>query len=293
MTMPSRYTTENNDISPFEVSSFPWRIQNFFIFIFLFPFSFPFILFGILGCILVAPFYKNFPLSSKDKASSFLSWLFMVGTRINVRTKDRNLNKKDHSQLYVSPHICMAEVNLLMLSLGHFRILTAEFTKNIPVFNIPIRCLDPIYVVRGKNKQKGASAFNLLKQSIEETNYRHIIFPEGTYTNGKSIIRFKTGAFALAVPVTPVVFHYPKYIPFWNRQESSIFIQFYRLMSQIYTPINIEILPTYHPSKEERADPKLYASNVRILIAKHADRPLSNKTLEDSPNYQLDANVRS
>lgn len=284
--------SENKEDFPFRVTPFPFQIQNFLIFIFLLPFSFPFVLSGIFGCILVAPFYKNLPLSSKDKVCSFLSWLFMVGTRLYVRTKDHNLDKKDHSQLYISPHICMAEVNLLMLSLGHFRILTAEFTKKIPIFNIPIRCLDPIYVARGKNKKKGFSAFDLLQKSIQDTEYRHMLFPEGTYTNGNSIIRFKTGAFALGIPLTPVIFHYPKYVPFWNRQESSVFVQIYRLMSQLYTPINIEILPTYHPSEEECANPKLYTSNVRSLIAKHADRPLSEKTLEDSPNYQLDANLK-
>ena len=176
----------------------------------------------------------------------------------------------------------------MMISLGHFRIITAEFSRTVPIFKFFVEALDPIYVIRDKSKKNTTSALELLKRSIAETEYRHMIFPEGTYTNGQSVIRFKSGAFVLGIPVTPIIFHYPKYVPFWNRQESTVFIQFYRLMSQVYTPINIEILPTYHPSPEELSDPKLYASNVRILMAKAANRPLSDKSLQDSPNYKSD-----
>lgn len=31
----------------------------------------------------------------------------------------------------------------------------------------------------------------------------------------------------------------------------------------------IEFLPVYHPSEEEKTDPKLYANNVRKLMAKY------------------------
>lgn len=276
------------NIDPFHVTPFPFQLSKFLIFLALLPFSFPFIFLGTFGGLIVTFFYRRLSLPNKDRAARFLSWLFKVGTRVKIELKDHNQSRKDHSRLYVSPHICMAEVNLLMISLGHIRIITADFSRTIPIFKHFVEALDPIYVARGKNKKNAPSAFELLKKSIEETEYRHMIFPEGTYTNGKTLIQFKTGAFALGIPVTPVVFHYPKYVPFWNRQESNIFTQFYRLMAQVYTPIIVEILPTYTPSEEERTDPKLYAENVRNVMAKATNRPLSDKSLQDSPNYKKD-----
>lgn len=284
---------ENKELDPFYVTPFPFEVKNFLLFLLLLPFSLPFIFLGTFGGLITTIFYRGFSLTNKDRASRFLSWLFMIGTRIRVKTKDHNPSTSDHSQLYVAPHICMAEVNLMMVPLGHIRILTAEFSRTVPIFKYFVEALDPIYVARGKNKKDAPSALELLKKSIKETEYRHMIFPEGTYTNGKTLIRFKSGAFVLGIPVTPIIFHYPKYVPFWNRQESTIFVQFYRLMTQLYTPINIEILPTYHPSPEEIGDPKLYASNVRMLMAEAANRPLSNKMLQDSPNFKADIKANS
>jgi len=284
---------EQTDIDPFLVTPYPIRPQNILIFLLFLPISLPFILLGSLGCLLIAPFYRGLSLPLKDKGCQMLSWFFKVGTRLTIRLTDHNLSRKDHSALYVSSHVCMAEVNILMMSLGHIRIMTAEFTKTIPFFNIPVKALDPIYVSRGKKNPNTPSPVTLLKQSIAETKYRHLIFPEGTYTNGKTLIRFKSGAFVLGIPVTPVIFHYPKYVPFWNRKESNILVQFYRLMSQVYTPVRIEILPTYHPSQEEINNPKIYAANVREYMGFHARRPLSDKSLQDSPNYQLDVQAKS
>lgn len=282
----------SEEIDPFYVTPFPVSLKNTLLFLLLLPFSLPFLFLGTFGGLIVTSFYRKLSLPNKDRATKVLSWLFMMGTRIKMQIKDHNPSTEAHSKLYVSPHICMAEVNLMMIPLGHIRIITAEFSKTVPVFKYFVEALDPIYVVRGKNKKNAPSAFEALKQSITETEYRHMIFPEGTYTNGETLIQFKSGAFALGVPVTPVIFHYPKYIPFWNRQESNILIQFYRLMAQVYTPINIEILPTYYPSTEELEQPKIYAQNVREIIAAAAKRPLSNKSLQDSPNFKLDVRAK-
>lgn len=48
----------------------------------------------------------------------------------------------------------------------------------------------------------------------------------------------------------------------WGRVQSS-FWHFMRLQTQFINLVNIEILPPYISSDEERADARLYAENVR------------------------------
>lgn len=45
-------------------------------------------------------------------------------------------------------------------------------------------------------------------------------------------------------------------------------------MTQFQTRLDIAILPPYTPSPEERADPKLYAANVRVLYGRAMGLPL-------------------
>ena len=155
------------------------------------------------------------------------------------------------------------------------------------IFGYFINSLNPLYVERGKRKG-GLSA--ALKQSLEEGQQRHLIFPEGTYTNGTRILQFKSGAFVPGQPVAPLAFHFPKYAPFWNRQESSLVVQIYRVLSRPFTPVTVRFLPMVFPSEKEKSNPKLYAENVRLLLSHTMNRPLSKYELTDSPNFQLDIN---
>ena len=40
-------------------------------------------------------------------------------------------------------------------------------------------------------------------------------------------------------------------------------------MAQLYTRFEMEFLPVYYPSAAEKADAKLYADNVRNVMAKY------------------------
>ena len=48
----------------------------------------------------------------------------------------------------------------------------------------------------------------------------------------------------------------------WGRVQSSLW-HFMRLQTQLINLVDVEVLPPYIPSEEERKDPRLYADNVR------------------------------
>ena len=52
-------------------------------------------------------------------------------------------------------------------------------------------------------------------------------------------------------------------------------------LAQPFTRAEIEFLPVYYPSAAEQKDPKLYASNVRDLMAADLKIPTSDMTFEE------------
>ena len=52
-------------------------------------------------------------------------------------------------------------------------------------------------------------------------------------------------------------------------------------LAQPFTRAEIEFLPVYYPSPAEQKDPKLYASNVRDLMAADLKIPTSEMTFEE------------
>ncbi|WVY89930.1 hypothetical protein V8G54_035444 [Vigna mungo] len=103
-----------------------------------------------------------------------------------------------------------------------------------------------------------------------------MLFPEGTTTNGEFLLPFKTGGFLAKAPVLPVILTYPyqRFSPAWEsisgvRHAIFILCQFVNYMEVIQ-------LPTYYPSQQEQDDPKLYANNVRRLMASEVCFPNAN-----------------
>lgn len=96
-----------------------------------------------------------------------------------------------------------------------------------------------------------------------------LVFPEGTVTNGKALLGFKTGAFRPGKPVQPVLVRYPNKHPTttWAYDGHPPTLGFLLTMMQWNTRVELEFLPPYHPSQEEVADSKLFAENVRKLMA--------------------------
>ena len=52
-------------------------------------------------------------------------------------------------------------------------------------------------------------------------------------------------------------------------------------LAQPFTRAEIEFLPVYHPNLAEQKDPKLFASNVRAVMAASLEIPTSEITFEE------------
>lgn len=110
-----------------------------------------------------------------------------------------------------------------------------------------------------------------------------LIFPEGTCTNRKGLITFKPGAFIPGVPVQPVCIRYPNRLDTlsWTWQGPGAMDLIWTTMTQFVTYCELEFLPVYVPSEEEKRDPQFFADNVRDVMAKALNLPVTNYSYED------------
>lgn len=110
-----------------------------------------------------------------------------------------------------------------------------------------------------------------------------VIFPEGTCTNGQSLIAFKPGAFIPGVPVRPLVIRHKNRMntAFWTWDGPGAYTVMWLTLCQFSTEAVVERLPVYVPNSDEQRDPKLFASNVRKVMAEALNLPVSDHSFED------------
>lgn len=95
-----------------------------------------------------------------------------------------------------------------------------------------------------------------------------VVFPEGSTTNGSVLLEFKSGVFRSGSPVQPFVMKAPNNAVNWPWEAINPIKHVLRLLLQFRNRAELTVLPVYIPREAEKADPELYASNVRVEIAK-------------------------
>jgi hypothetical protein len=102
-----------------------------------------------------------------------------------------------------------------------------------------------------------------------------IVAPEATTKSKPCLLRFRQGAFRFGGPVLPVLlrYKYRHFNPRWGVEYSTPF-HVWRLMSQFVNHVEVEVLPPYFPSEEEKQNPAMYAENVRRAMAEALGVPM-------------------
>lgn len=157
-------------------------------------------------------------------------------------------------------------------------------SKSIPVWGTLINFIRPVFVSRSDPDSRRKTVEEIRRRAHSGGEWPQImIFPEGTCTNRSCLIRYKPGAFIPAVPVQPVVLRYPNKLDTitWTWQGPGAFKILWLTLCQFHNPIEIEYLPIYTPSEEEKSDPALFANNVRRLMAKALQVPLTELSFDD------------
>ena len=145
---------------------------------------------------------------------------------------------------------------------------------DLPLIGRVGKALQAVFVARKGTAEVSSTSrrggtIQVLRERLERAAHFPllVIAPEGCCQNGQSVTKFQTGAFALCRPVLPILLRYPykHFNPAWTLGDTSWMLM--RVLSQVYTRVEVEVMPLRYPSMEEEKSPALFASNVQTEMA--------------------------
>lgn len=184
------------------------------------------------------------------------------------------VHSKDHPNVgaVISNHCSYFDI-LILMSRYFPSFVARSNTQDMPLIGVCSKHLQCIFVDRefkkgaGEIKGAGAQVKDRMERVASGEGLRPVLlFPEGTTTNGKQLLPFKTGAFLAGAPVQPCMIKYTtnKVSPSWDSIDAIWHV--FLMLAEPTHKVTVYLLPVYKPSPDERKDPHLYASNVRQML---------------------------
>ncbi|XP_010472847.1 PREDICTED: lysophospholipid acyltransferase LPEAT1 isoform X2 [Camelina sativa] len=216
-------------------------------------------------------------------------------TSVEISQKgDAATEEPERPGAIVSNHVSYLDI-LYHMSASFPSFVAKRSVGKLPLVGLISKCLGCVYVQREAKSPDFKGVSGTVNERVREA-HRNIsaptimLFPEGTTTNGDYLLTFKTGAFLAGTPVLPVILKYPyeRFSVAWDTISGARHILF--LLCQFVNHLEVIRLPVYYPSQEEKDDPKLYASNVRRLMATEGNLILSDLGLGDKRIYHATLN---
>ncbi|KAF8748872.1 hypothetical protein HU200_012799 [Digitaria exilis] len=189
----------------------------------------------------------------------------------------------------VSNHVSYVDI-LYHMSAFFPSFVAKRSVARLPLVGLISKCLGCIFVQRESKTSDFKGVSGAVTERIQRAHQQKnasmmLLFPEGTTTNGDYILPFKTGAFIAKAPVQPVILRYPykRFNPAWESMSGVRHV--FLLLCQFVNYLEVIHLPVYYPSEQEKNDPKLYANNVRKLMAVEGNLTLSDLGLAEKRVY--------
>ncbi|XP_010254931.1 PREDICTED: lysophospholipid acyltransferase LPEAT1 isoform X2 [Nelumbo nucifera] len=189
----------------------------------------------------------------------------------------------------ISNHVSYLDI-LYHMSSSFPSFVAKRSVAKLPLVGLISKCLGCVYVQRESKSSDFKGVSGVVTDRVQKAHQNKfapmmMLFPEGTTTNGDFLLPFKTGAFLSKAPVLPVILRYPykRLSPAWDSISGVRHVIL--LLCQFVNHIEVTRLPVYHPSEQEKEDPKLYANNVRKLMASEGNLILSDIGLPEKRIY--------
>ncbi|XP_011074509.1 lysophospholipid acyltransferase LPEAT1 isoform X2 [Sesamum indicum] len=218
-----------------------------------------------------------------------------LNSEANEPAHEDQLEEVERPGAIVSNHVSYVDI-LYHMSASFPSFVAKRSVAKLPLVGLISKCLGCVYVQRESKSSDFKGVSGVVNERVREAHQNKLapkimLFPEGTTTNGDYLLPFKTGAFLAKAPVLPVILRYPyqRFSPAWDSISGVRHVIL--LLCQFVNHIEVTRLPIYHPSEQEKEDPKLYAENVRRLMAHEGNLILSDIGLAEKRVYHAALNV--
>ncbi|XP_051139937.1 lysophospholipid acyltransferase LPEAT1 isoform X2 [Andrographis paniculata] len=202
--------------------------------------------------------------------------------------------EQERPGVVISNHVSYLDI-LYHMSASFPSFVAKRSVAKLPLIGLISKCLGCVYVQRELKSPNFKGVSGVVNDRIREAHQnklapKMLLFPEGTTTNGDYLLPFKTGAFLAKVPVLPFILRYPyqRFSPAWDSISGVRHVIL--LLCQFVNYMEVIRLPVYYPSEQEKEDPKLYADNVRKLMAREGNLILSDIGLAEKRIYHAALN---
>ncbi|XP_066290318.1 lysophosphatidylcholine acyltransferase 2-like isoform X2 [Branchiostoma lanceolatum] len=183
-----------------------------------------------------------------------------------------------------APHSTYFDIITIFVGEGLASGVSRKENSAIPLIGALTTSTQPVLVDREDPNSRRNTIEEIKKRAQSAGAWPQIIiFPEGTCTNRSCLINFKQGAFFPGMPVQPVALKYPNKLDTftWTWQGPGGLKILWYTLCQFHNRLEVEFLPVYHPSEEEKKNARLYAANVRAKIAAVLNIPTTDHTFDD------------
>jgi len=203
-----------------------------------------------------------------------------------LRIKGNQASSREAPILVVAPHSTFFDSLAVCVTGGPSVVAKAE-TSSIPFWGSLIRFTQPVLVHRNDPNSRQTTINQISERSESQAEaeawQQVFIFPEGTCTNRQALITFRLGAFYPGVSVQPVLLRYSNNhdTVTWTWEGLTAWQVISSSLSQFYINISMEYLQPYTPNEQEKEDPKLFAANVRAVMAEAIGIPTTDSSYFD------------
>lgn len=291
----AKYSAINPFIHRIELSTLG-KIKVAFMTVTVFPIRL--ILIGIV--LLIAWFFAYLALlgrSKEDEKQPMTGWrrslrplavffargVFFFGGFHWVTVKGKRATSAEAPILAVAPHSSYLDA-LPVTYLGLTSVVAKTEAEDVPIFGTLTKFTQPVLVSREDPCSRQNTVLEIQRRAATGGEWPQIVvFAEGTCTNRSCLINFKPGAFIPGVPVQPVCLKYKNKLDTatWTWNGPGAFKIMWLTFCQFNSSFEIEFLPVYVPTEEEKKDVKLFGRNVRSQMALALGVPTAENSFED------------
>lgn len=171
------------------------------------------------------------------------------------------------ARFLISNHVAIIDPFVYMRFFKLTPVIKAEVMK-VKMLNHIIECVDPVYVTR----EKSCHQTDILKARASDPNkFPVMIFPEGTISGGKFLLKFHRSAFLTKYKIQPTIirYHMPLVPKGWNTycwKSSSFLEHMWNLASMPLTFVTVEFLPVIQNDLLEPADIEKFSIQAQIIM---------------------------